>query len=93
MNITPAVIRCEFIGVNAKIARSTHHDNVGISGRIVDETRNTFAILCEGKRKVIVKDTSVFHLEFSDGTIVEIEGRLLAGRPENRLKKTIRRLW
>jgi len=93
MKVTPDVIRCEFIGTDVKIAESSHHGNVGISGKIIDESRNTFTILCEGKRKTIVKDSSVFHFEFPDRTIAEIEGRLLAGRPEDRLKKTIKRLW
>jgi len=93
MKVTPDIIRSEFIGTDVKVAKSTHRDYVGISGKIIDETRNTFTILQEGKRKTVVKDSSVFHFKFSDGTIVEINGNLLAGRPEDRLKKHIRRLW
>jgi ribonuclease P protein subunit POP4 len=93
MKVTPDIIRCEFIGTEVQIAKSSHHGNVGMSGKIVDESRNTFTLLCEGKRKTVVKDSSVFRFEFPDRTIVEIEGRLLAGRPEDRLKKTIKRLW
>jgi ribonuclease P protein subunit POP4 len=40
-----------------------------------------------------VKDSSVFHFKFPDGTVVEIDGKLLVGRPEDRLKKRVRRLW
>lgn len=93
MKVTPDIIRCELIGTDVQIAGSSHHGNVGMSGKVVDESRNTFTILCKGKRKTIVKDSSVFRFEFSDRTVVEINGRLLAGRPENRLKKTIKRLW
>jgi ribonuclease P protein subunit POP4 len=93
MKITPNIIRCEFIGTEAKVAKSKHQGYVGISGKVTDETRNTFVILHEGERKIIIKDSAVFHLKFSDGTIVEIDGKLLTGRPENRLKKRIRRLW
>jgi ribonuclease P protein subunit POP4 len=93
MKITPNIIRCEFIGTEAKVAKSKHQGYVGISGKVTDETRNTFVILHEGERKRIIKDSAVFHLKFSDGTIVEIDGKLLTGRPENRLKKRIRRLW
>ena len=91
--MTPDIIRCEFIGTNARIVKSTNHNNVGISGQVADETRNTFAIMQRGKRKIVPKHSSVFNFTFRDGTIVEIEGRLLSGRPEDRLKKTIRRLW
>jgi ribonuclease P protein subunit POP4 len=93
MKITPNIIRCEFIGTEAKVAKSKHQGYVGISGKIIDETRNTFVILHEGERKRVIKDSAVFHFKFSDGTIVEIDGKLLMGRPENRLKKRVRRLW
>jgi ribonuclease P protein subunit POP4 len=93
MNVTPNIIRCEFIGTSGKVFKSSHRDNAGISGKIIRETRNTFTILQERKEKIVPKDSSIFHFEFPNGTIVEINGRLLVGRPEDRLKKTIRRLW
>ncbi len=93
MKITPNVTRYEFIGTEAKVAESRHQGYVGISGKIIDETRNTFVILHEGERKRIVKDSAVFHFMFSDGTTVEIDGKLLVRQPEDRLKKRVRRLW
>jgi ribonuclease P protein subunit POP4 len=93
MNVTPDIIRCEFIGTEAKIVKSKNRNCTGIRGKIIDETRNTFTILHGGKRKKIVKETSVFHFKFDDGTVVEIDGKLLVGRPEDRLKKRIKRLW
>lgn len=93
MKVTPDIIRYEFIGTQAKVAKSRHPGYAGISGKIIDETRKTFTILHEGKRKIVVKDSAVFRFRFSDGTIVEIEGKILLGRPEDRLKKRIRRLW
>lgn len=93
MKVTPDIIRGEFIGTEAKVSKSTHPGYVGLSGKIIDETRNTFTILHEGKRKKIIKNSAVFHFKFSDGTIVEIDGKLLLGRPEDRLKKRVKRLW
>ena len=93
MKVTPNIIRCEFIGTEAEVAKSRQEGYVGISGKIIDETRNTFVILHKGERKRIIKDSAVFNFRFSDGTIVEIDGKLLTGRPENRLKKRVRRLW
>jgi ribonuclease P protein subunit POP4 len=93
MKVTPELIRYEFIGTEAKVSKSKHSDYVGFSGKIIDETRNTFTILKEGKRRTVLKNSSVFHFKFSDGTIVEIDGKILVGRPEDRLKKHIRRLW
>ncbi len=93
MKVTPKIVRHELIGTEAKVARSRHQGYVGISGKILDETRNTLVILRKGEKKRIVKDSAFFHLRFSDGTIVEIDGKLLVGQPHERVKKRIRRLW
>ncbi|MEM3442646.1 MAG: ribonuclease P protein component 1 [Candidatus Bathyarchaeia archaeon] len=92
MKVTPDIIRYEFIGTKAKIVGS-NVGYVGMAGTVIDETRNTFTILHDGKKKTVIKDSSIFHFIFSDGTIIEIDGKLLIGRPEDRLKKHLRRLW
>lgn len=93
MKVTSEIICHEFIGMEAKVDRSTNVECVGSLGKIVDETRNTFTIVDRGKRKIIAKNSTVFHFTFDDGTVVEVDGRLLTGRPEDRLKKNIRRFW
>ncbi len=93
MKVTPDIIRHEFIGTEAKIAKSPHADYIGICGEVIDETKNTFTILQKAKTKSVVKNSTFFNFKFSDGTIVEIDGKLLVGRPEDRLKKTVKRLW
>ncbi|MGQ9507238.1 MAG: ribonuclease P protein component 1 [Candidatus Bathycorpusculaceae bacterium] len=93
MKVTPDIIRGEFIGTEAKVFKSTHSGYVGLSGKVINETRSTFTILHKGKKKKIIKDSAVFHFKFSDGTVVEIDGKLLLGRPEDRLKKRVKRLW
>ncbi|MFB3889282.1 MAG: ribonuclease P protein component 1 [Candidatus Bathyarchaeia archaeon] len=93
MNVTPDIIRHEFIGSEGKVASSQHADYVGLHGQVVDESKNTFTLQHEGKAKTVVKEAAVFHFKFSDGTVVEIDGKLLVGKPEDRLKKTVKRLW
>jgi len=93
MKVTPDIVRFEFIGLHTKIHKSANPHNVGISGKVIDETRNTFSLLCGGKRKTVPKEASLFHFSFPDKTVVEIDGGILVGRPEDRLKKNIRRLW
>ncbi len=93
MKITPDIIRYEFIGTAAHVAQSNHSGYLGLSGRVIGETRNTFTVESEGATKNIIKESSVFDFTFNDGTIVEIDGKLLVGRPEDRLKKSIKRLW
>ncbi len=93
MKVTPDIIRQEFIGTEGKITESAHFGYIGICGKVIDETRNTFTILHKRKAKSVVKNMAVFNFKFIDGTIVEIDGRLLVGRAEDRIKKTVKRLW
>ncbi len=93
MKVTPSIIQDEFIGLKAKVGKSSNPSCTSVSGLVINETRNTFVILQDEKRKTVIKDQSVFHFTFPDGTIVEIDGEILVGRPEERLKKRIRRIW
>ncbi len=93
MKVTPDIIKYEFIGTQGKVTQSLHQDYVGLAGPVISETRNTFTLLNKGKEKNVTKESSVFNFKFQDGTVVEIEGKLLVGRPEDRLKKNIKRLW
>jgi ribonuclease P protein subunit POP4 len=93
MIITPDIIRREFIGTQGLITESLHPDYVGLSGKIINETKNTFTFFNEGQIKSVIKEASVFNFKVEDGTIVEIEGKLLVARSEDRLKKSIKRLW
>ncbi len=93
MNVTPSIIQHEFIGLETKVIKSSNPHVVGITGRVVDETRNTLTILHNGERKVVIKDTAVFDFVMPDGTVVELDGKVIMGRPEDRIKKRPRRLW
>jgi len=93
MKVTTAFVQGEFIGLKAKVVESSNADSMGISGPVIDETRNTLSIRHKNADKMIVKDSSVFHFTMPDGTIVEVDGKILLGRPEDRLKKRIKRRW
>jgi ribonuclease P protein subunit POP4 len=93
MKITPDIIRYEFIGTQAKIAKSAHAGYLGLAGPVVAETKNTLTLIHQGQPKSIIKNLAVFDFKFGDGTVVEIDGSLLVGRSEDRLKKSVKRLW
>ena len=93
MKVTPDIIRYEFIGAEGKVAQSLHEAYVGCCGKVIGETKNTFTLLSDGQAKSIIKEFSVFNFKFDDGTVVDIDGKLLVGRSEDRLKKSIKRLW
>lgn len=123
----------ELIGLELKVVDSLNKSLIGLSGIVVDETRNTLLIeqkfdlnedsslnsdlnetcldLNENSNlnkkssdlnkkdlnknlssnhkntKLIQKDVSVFQFKVPDGTIVEIDGKILLNRPEDRIKK------
>ncbi len=91
--VTASIVQHEFIGLEIKVVKSSNPQVVGIEGRVVDETRNTLTILHKDKRRVVIKNTSVFDFVMPDGTVVEIDGKVIMGRPEDRIKKRPRRLW
>ena len=74
--------RLEFIGENVQISYHSDPSLCGVSGMIVDETRETIVIESEGVRKVISKRPAKFM--FEDG---EVLGSKIAYRPQDRIKK------
>ncbi|MEM5870066.1 MAG: ribonuclease P protein subunit [Candidatus Aenigmatarchaeota archaeon] len=89
MPITPKnLVRHELIGIEVKISKSTDPTQKGLKGKIIDETYNTFKIETEdGKEKIIPKANSVFIFTLPSGEKVEVEGKLLVARPEDRIKR------
>ena len=92
MPITPQnLVRHELIGLQVKIAESSERTQKGIRGRVVDETYNTLKIETkEGKvvrEKAIVKQNNVFIFTLPNKVKVQVDGKLLVGRPEDRIKK------
>jgi ribonuclease P protein subunit POP4 len=93
MKITPDIIRYEFIGTQARIAQSAHLGYIGLAGPVIAETKNTLTLIHQGQPKSVIKDLTTFDFSFDDGTTVEVDGKLLVGRSEDRLKKGVKRLW
>ena len=93
IKVKPSIIQNEFIGLKAKVVRCSNLNVVGIEGKVVNETRNTFEIIDKTKSRVVIKDTDIFEFTMPDKTIVEMDGKILVGRPEDRIKKRPRRLW
>ena len=89
--ITPYnLLRHELIGLEVKIINSRHKDYIGISGKIVDETKNTLIIEDSNVEKTIPKNCITLEVKLPDDAIVKINGNLLSGRPEDRIKKKFR---
>lgn len=72
----------ELIGVQAEVINSANHDQIGIKGEIVDETKSTITIKQDGKMKKLLKNT--IELKLANGEV--ISGKMLAKRPEDRIR-------
>ncbi|MBS3102550.1 ribonuclease P protein subunit [Candidatus Woesearchaeota archaeon] len=72
-------IRKELIGSEVKLPYRA------ISGKILDETRDTFTIKVPGMRKKVLKRGNTFEF-ILDEKSVTAEGHELAARPEDRIK-------
>jgi len=86
------ILRHELIGLEAKVIKDSNPSNVSIRGVIVNETRNTLSIKTSGSEKVIAKQRAIFIFNLG-GTLVEVRGATLVGRPEDRVKKVSKRNW
>lgn len=93
--ITPQnIFRHEFVGLHVAVAASPHEGYKGINGTVVDETKNTIKIEDdEGNEKIIPKKVSIFHFTLPDGVKVEVDGKIIAVRPEDRIKKRYKKPW
>ncbi len=88
MPITPKnLVRHELCGLAVKIAKSTDPTHIGLKGKVIDETYNTIKIETKGKEKIIPKANTIFIFTLPNKTKVEVDGKLLVGRPEDRIKK------
>jgi ribonuclease P protein subunit POP4 len=81
------VIRHELIGLDVLVAGAANPFQKGVSGHIIDETRNLIAIQTQAGIKKIPKYGSTFRLGLPDNTLVEIHGSALILAPEKRLRR------
>lgn len=83
------LINHELIGLNAEITSSSNSEMVGKMGRVVDETKNMFTFERNNSEFSVQKSNSVFKFILDSGE-VELHGKDLVGRPEERLKRTLK---
>ena len=87
--ITPQNIRIhELIGLRAKVAASLSLPYEGISGTVVDETKNTLVLQARGgTEKRIPKRGCIFSFSLPGGKSATLDGNRIAFRPYDRPKK------
>jgi ribonuclease P protein subunit POP4 len=84
------VIRHELIGLDVLVVHASNPAQTGISGRIIDETRNMLIIAAERGVRRIPKHLSVFRITLPDGRMVEVNGSVLVMASEKRITVQIK---
>jgi ribonuclease P protein subunit POP4 len=80
-------LKRELIGLRASVVMSSHPDLIGISGEIVDETKNMLVIRSASGDKKIPKAACVFEITLPDGNQVKIDGIKIVGSVEDRIRR------
>ncbi len=81
----------ELVGLEAEVLNDSNPCNVNTRGTVIDETMNTL-VIDDGGAKSIAKKNAVFKLRLN-GETVEVKGWAIQGRPEDRVKRKIKRSW
>ena len=91
--ITPQnIFRHELVGLDVEIVKSLHKGFTGIKGEVVDETKNTIKVEdVAGSLKIIPKNVATFRFTLPSNAVVEVDGRIIVARPEDRIKKKFRK--
>lgn len=80
------ILKQELIGLEVEVVSATNKDLEGIKGTIVGETKNTLIIERDKKIKKILKEQCALSVKL-DKKDVQVDGKLLLGRSEDRVKK------
>lgn len=82
---TSNIMYHEFIGKNVTIIESSIINLIGLSGVVVDETKNTLKLKTNNGIKIIIKSIVTLSIELSNRIKVQVEGRKISYRPEDRI--------
>jgi len=87
------IVMHELIGLPVKVLWSPNESLIGLKGRVIDETMNLLVLeTSKGIKKILKKDTIL--LFTLPGEIkVKVDGKVLVGRPEDRVKRIPKKRW
>ena len=94
MRISPQnIAKHELVGLSTHIVESKDPNHVCRKGVILGESKEMIRIGTEHGTIAVPKGICVFDMTLPDNTVVRIDGGLLRGRPEDRMKKRLNRSW
>ena len=80
----------ELIGLDCTVVRSRNSAQIGISGKIIDETQKTIVLETAHGVKRFAKSDIFIHVKIDD-KLVELSGKYLVSRPEDRIKRKFKK--
>ena len=83
------IIKHELIGLAVEVIESPNKKNIGMKGKVVDETRNMLTIKTSKGTKKIMKEKSRFMFTLPNKKKAIVDGHLIVGKPETRIKRKI----
>ncbi len=87
MIISPKnLVRHELTGLEVEVVSSTDPQKTGIKGKVTGETKNLIKIETASGEKNVPKAECVFRFSLATEK-VDVTGKKLVGRPEDRIKK------
>ena len=79
------------IGLHVEVIEHPTESLKGVKGKVIFETKNTLIIEKENKKKLTVLKEGYFKFHLPNGETVIVEGWRIKGRPEERLKRFLKR--
>jgi ribonuclease P protein subunit POP4 len=92
VNLRPEnLARHELIGLTLTVGQSSNSCQVGLTGQVIDETRNTFLLETKSKVVCLAKKNTSLDFTLPSGQMVRIAGSVLISQPENRITKRMQK--
>ncbi len=83
------IVLHELIGLHVKVILSHDLLRTGLSGSVIDETKNTLVVDTEKGVRKVIKSGSVFEFAIGNKRFI-VEGKEIAFHPHKRIKKGIK---
>lgn len=88
--IAKNIIRHELLGLSVDVEWKNEKQQK-FSGVVVGESKNMLSIQLPNGKRFFPKTACIFSFKLPDGSCVKVDGAVLIGRPEDRLKKVVRK--
>ena len=94
MRIAPEnIVRHELTGLTTHVVESKDPNLTCRSGTILGETKEMIRLETKSGEVSVPKSVCVFDITLPNGAVVRVDGNVLRGRPEDRMKKRLNRSW